>query len=122
MEHRWGRRVDCQIPVVVETMAHARLKAHIRNLSLSGGFLEVSTATGFPPTVGVQFEPASATPYHRHRIRAYVVRETREGLGLEWADFAPRLIRLHIALPPQGLQILRLLRVTENAAATGAQI
>jgi hypothetical protein len=122
MEHRWGRRIDCQIPVVVEAIAHARLTAHMRDLSLSGGFLEISTEVGFPPTVCVQFEPASVTPYRRHRIRAYVVRQTREGLGLEWADFAPRLIRLHIALAPQGLQIMRLMPVTKNERATGVQI
>jgi hypothetical protein len=122
MEHRWGRRVDCQIPVVVEAIAHVRLKAHIRNLSLTGAFLETSTEIGFPPTVCLRFEPASATPYHRHRIWAHVVRQTREGLGLEWTDFAPRLIRLHFALPPEGTHITRLMGVTRSDPAPGVQI
>jgi hypothetical protein len=36
MEHRWGRRVECPISVVIEAGAHARVRAKIRNLSLSG--------------------------------------------------------------------------------------
>ncbi|HEY6457396.1 MAG TPA: hypothetical protein VIY90_19135 [Steroidobacteraceae bacterium] len=75
-----------------------------------------------PPTVCVQFDPAGAAPYHHHRTRAYVVRQTREGIGLEWADFAPRLIRLYIALPPQKLQIMRLMRVTQSVLTTGAHL
>jgi PilZ domain len=121
MEHRWGRRVDCQIPVVIEATARARLTAHIRNLSLSGAFLELSTEERLPPTVCVRFEPASATPYHRHRTWAHVVRETREGIGLEWADFAPRVIRLHLALAPEGLQIMQLVRARQSDPATGVR-
>ena len=122
MEHRWGRRVDCQIPVVVEATAYARFTAHIRNLSLSGAFLELATEEGLPPTVCVRFEPAGATPYHHRRTWGHVVRATGEGFGLEWADFAPRVIRLHLALAPEGLQITRLMRPRQSAPATGVQI
>ena len=122
MEHRWGRRVECRIPVVVEAIAHARLEAHIRNLSLSGAFLELSSEQGLPPIVCVRFEAASTAPYHRYRTWAHVVRATREGIGLEWAEFAPRVIRLHLALPPQELQFTRPMPTTKSPPATGVQI
>jgi hypothetical protein len=122
MEHRWGRRIDCQIPVVVEAPAHPRLRAHMQNLSLTGAFLAVSTEEELPPRVCVRLEPASASPYHRHRIWAYVVRQTCEGIGLEWADFAPRVICLHFALPPEEIQIIRLMRVTKSDPAIGVRV
>jgi hypothetical protein len=121
MEHRWGQRVDCQIAVVVEAMGHGRLKAQIRNLSLTGAFLEISTEIGLPPSVCVRFGPPSATPYHRHRICAYVVRQTHEGIGLEWADFAPRLIRLHFALPSANLTRLKI-TCNFNDLPSGARV
>ena len=107
MEHRWGRRVDCHIPVVVETGVHAGVRAQIQNLSLSGAFLEIVALQDLPPTVCVRFEPTNAAPYRRHRILGHVVRQTREGVGLEWTEFAPQVIHLHVALPPAELQAAR---------------
>jgi len=101
MEHRWGRRIDCQIPVLVEAIACAPVGARIDNLSLSGAFVRLAILGALPPTVFVQFEPANATPDHRHRISAHVVRRTRDGIGLEWEEFAPIPIRLHFAPPAE---------------------
>lgn len=91
MEHRWGRREDCQLPVLVEAVTHARIRAHIQNLSLSGAFLKISIGGDLTPTVIVHLATPNAAAYPAHQIIAYVVRRTHEGIGLEWVHFAPRL-------------------------------
>jgi hypothetical protein len=106
--------MDCQIPVIVEAVAHARISAQIQNLSLSGAFLGILLLEEIPPTVCVQFEPTYVAPHHSHRIFAHVVRRTRDGIGLEWADFAPQIIHLHFALPPEEIQAIRLMHATER--------
>jgi hypothetical protein len=109
MEHRWGRRVDCQIPVIVEAVPHARVRAQIQNLSLSGAFLGILLMEEIPPTVCVRFEPTIAVPRLSHLIFAHVVRRTRDGIGLEWAEFAPQIVHVHFALPPEEIQAMRLM-------------
>jgi hypothetical protein len=112
MEHRWGRRIDCRIPVVIEAVACAPVSAQINNLSLSGAFVRLSIPEYFPPTIFVRLQPPNATLDHPHRIIAYVVRRTREGMGLEWDDFAPHAIRLHFELPAAEPQIKRPMHIT----------
>jgi hypothetical protein len=112
MEHRWGRRVDCQIPVVVEAMPLAQVSAQIQNLSLSGAFLGILRMEEIPPTVCVRFAPTITVPHLSHLVFAHVVRRTRDGIGLEWAEFAPQIIHLHFALPPEEIQAIRLMHAT----------
>ncbi|MGC1458222.1 MAG: hypothetical protein WA825_08095 [Steroidobacteraceae bacterium] len=79
---------------------------------MSGAFLEIVVLQELPPTVCVRFEPTNAAPYRRHRILGHVVRQTREGIGLERADFAPQVIHLHFALPAEELQAARSMYAT----------
>jgi len=111
MEHRWGRREDCQLLVLIEAVAHARLSAHIQNLSLSGAFLRISIGEDLPPTVIVHLPPPDAAAYVPHQVIAHIVRRTREGIGLEWVCFAPQVIRLHFAAAAPEPQTARVLQV-----------
>ena len=93
MEHRWGARFECRIPVLIEAASCGRVQAHTQNLSLSGAFLGISLTTELPTAVSVRFEPASGARHQHRRVLAYVIRRTTEGVALEWAEFAPRTIR-----------------------------
>jgi hypothetical protein len=112
MEHRWGERKTCQIPVRIEASACGRLGAHIENLSVSGAFLRIQIAETLPPTIFIQFAGKPGGPQRRHRILAFVVRQTVEGIGLEWADFAPLVIRTHLGTTPGAINAMRLIRAS----------
>jgi hypothetical protein len=94
MEHRWGHRVDLQIPMLAELGAHSPVRAHTVNVSLSGAFLRTAIVAVRPVPCFVEFELAGIQPNERHRILAHVVRQTQDGVGIEWAEFAPRVVRL----------------------------
>ena len=100
MEHRWGERIVCRIPVRVEDGVGLILDAHLVNVSVSGAFLEIRTAPRLSSALFVKFDSISARMRARPRVMAYVVRRTMRGLGLEWADFAPSIVRALIAVPP----------------------
>jgi hypothetical protein len=89
MEHRWGKRVTLSLAVKLRTRSGHVTPGRIENASLSGAF--VRTSPGFPPFAHVLLE-IEGTPVKSQPIDAYVVRVTPEGLGLEWAEFAPPAI------------------------------
>ena len=111
MEHRWGERVVCHIPVRVEDGAGLILDAHLVNVSVSGAFLEIRVARHLSSALFVKFDSLSACMRAGPRIMAYVVRRTMHGLGLEWADFAPSIVRALIAVPPAAIEHLAIARL-----------
>jgi hypothetical protein len=66
----------------------------INNASLSGAF--VRTSSDFRVFAHVLLE-IEGSPVKSQPIDAYVVRVTPEGLGLEWAEFAPPAIAALLA-------------------------
>ena len=111
MEHRWGHRVCCHIPVRVECAFHGQFGAIAENLSLSGVYLRIGKFGPLPSTILIRFETAIAAPRMRRRIVAHVIRQTPEGIGLEWTDFAPLAIRHHIEASPGSINYVQLVRV-----------
>ena len=93
MEHRWGKRVECRIPVLVEAALHGRIVAHATDVSLSGAFLRTRTAHRLRVSIVIEVDLGSAMPDQYRRITGYIVRKTAEGVGLEWIEFAPQAIR-----------------------------
>src|SRR3974390_1011347 len=97
MEHRWGARTEISVPVRLYAGARRISEGRIVDLSLSGAFI----ATRAPVAVFTRLElvadelPLSAQPC---RIPAYVVRQSEEGVGLEWCDFAPAPFRALLGL------------------------
>ncbi len=94
MEHRWGKRVILSVAVRLRTRAGHAIPGRIENASLSGAF--VRTSPDLPPYAHVLLE-IEGTPVKSQPIDAYVVRVTPEGLGLEWAEFAPPAIATLLA-------------------------
>jgi hypothetical protein len=94
MEHRWGKRVTLSVAVRLRTHSGHAIPGRIENASLSGAF--VRTSPDFPPFAHVLLEIEGA-PVKSQPIDAYVVRVTPEGLGLEWAEFAPPVIATLLA-------------------------
>jgi hypothetical protein len=92
LEHRWGARAQVNIPVRVETPALPLGDGWMKNLSLSGAFMKsdrdlrlhalIEVSIALPP-------PSSCTAV----IKAHVVRKIGKGVGIEWSEFAPTIIK-----------------------------
>ncbi len=97
MEHRWGTRVSVDLAVRLDVGADRLAPGLIREVSLSGAYLE--TRAGIAPYTPVLIElprglHGSSEP---HRISALVIRADGRGLALEWSEFAPGAVRTLIA-------------------------
>ena len=92
LEHRWGARARVNIPVRVGTTALTVEDAYMKNLSLSGAFVKSDRDLRLHALIEVSI--ALPPPYpHTARIKAHVVRKIGEGVGIEWSEFAPRVIK-----------------------------
>jgi hypothetical protein len=91
-ESRWGDRVRVNIPVRVSVNASTGADACMQNLSLSGALVSADLDFGLHALVKVTINTpllARWTP----AISAYVCRKTEEGVGVEWCEFAPSVVK-----------------------------
>lgn len=86
MEHRWGWRVATDLAVQWADSARHRRIARMRDISVSGAFLEVANPPDLMTRVWIRF---AVGPNRFERVEAYVVRASAGGCGLEWMDLAP---------------------------------
>ncbi|HTX06162.1 MAG TPA: PilZ domain-containing protein [Steroidobacteraceae bacterium] len=93
MEHRWGERVFVQVTVELSCGALAPISGLLQNLSSSGAF--VRTEGCRPPRGPVEVTLIGSGEERGSSIRlpAYIVRESDSGVGIEWCEFAPRVVR-----------------------------
>jgi len=92
MEHRWGHRIACGARVRLSAGADVDGTGRLRNVSMSGAFIE--TAVGLP-----LFARVAITVLHADRespreveLLANVARVDDDGVGVEWCETAPREI------------------------------
>ena len=84
MEHRWGQRRPCRAHVRVTGGAGVAGTGHLRNVSMSGAYLESTLLLPLFSrlTVAVLRDDGS-----RHaEFTATVVRRERGGVGIEWLE------------------------------------
>ena len=88
MEHRWGWRLRVDLTARVGDSAGLMNIARVRDVSVSGAFLETSATLRAFSCVDVQFRTDRGS--NTRVLSAQVVRTTADGVGVEWRDFAPR--------------------------------
>jgi hypothetical protein len=92
LEHRWGERFQIDLPVQLAVNTVSGIDARLKNLSLSGALIEADFAlrihTVIEIKVPVPLSGQPATP-----VKAYVIRQFNEEVGIEWRDFAPHAIK-----------------------------
>jgi PilZ domain len=89
---RWGDRVRVDIPVRVSVNAIADAGARLKNLSLSGAFVKADVDLGLHAQIQVSIR--MPLPSQRAaQITAFVSRKTKEGVGVEWCEFAPSVVK-----------------------------
>ena len=99
MEHRWGQRRPCQARVCVSAGGGIAGSARLRNVSLSGAFLETTVILPLFSQVAVALLDLSGSRY-TSQFKATVVRRERDGVGIEWTETA-------------GMPVCRMLGCTE---------
>lgn len=96
MEHRWGERVEMRLTVQLSCGSSPPVAGSLVNVSASGAFVRTG---GRGPARG----PVEVLLQERGergrsvRLPAFIVRETADGVGIEWREFAPHLVRLLMA-------------------------
>ena len=92
MEHRWGQRFDVDILVRVHSRPYAVRTGRLTDVSVSGGFIvssvELRELRRLQIALVLPHRFSQATPV----ISAYVARRHRDGIGVEWCDFAPQVV------------------------------
>lgn len=96
MEHRCGDRRAANLPVRLLLPPREVVLGRIRDISLSGAFVQTYRELPAMTRVLVDLHSAggsgSAT---RQRLAGFVVRNGATGVGIEWAEFAPGTVRDH---------------------------
>ena len=91
-ESRWGDRVRVNIPVQVSVNALWGADGWMKNLSLSGALMKANVDLGLHPLVEVSVK-TPLPPQRAETIAAYVSRRTKDGVGVEWCEFAPSVVK-----------------------------
>ncbi len=88
---RWGDRVRVNIPVQVSANASS---AHgcMKNLSLSGALVKVDVDLGMHALIQVSINMPSPSQ-RAAAITAYVSRKDEGGIGIEWCEYAPSIVK-----------------------------
>jgi PilZ domain len=91
-DSRWGDRVRVNIPVQVSVDAMTDADACMKNLSLSGALMKADVDLGLHALIKVSITtPSPSQP--AAAITAFVSRKTKEGVGVEWCEFAPSVVK-----------------------------
>jgi hypothetical protein len=86
MEHRWGHRVSCGIDVKLFADPASVAWGRIRDLSISGGYIETALPLRPLSTLRLVRVPSGRPTCEPKTIRAIVVRRDSNGVGVEWLD------------------------------------
>ncbi|MBC8024878.1 MAG: PilZ domain-containing protein [Steroidobacteraceae bacterium] len=84
MEHRWGRRIACGAPARLSVGAGITGAGQLRDVSLSGAFIE--TVLELPLFAQVTVSVGET------EVQASVVRIDADGVGVEWMETEQRAI------------------------------
>jgi hypothetical protein len=91
-ESRWGDRVRVNIPVQVSADAVTGAEGRIKNLSLSGALVKADVDFGLHALIKVSIKMPSPSE-RAAALTAYVSRKAKDGVGVEWCEFAPSIVK-----------------------------
>ena len=92
LEHRWGKRVRVDLPVEVLEDGRAAVGGYLKSLSLSGALLKSSHDLHLHALIGVRIELPSPSA-DSCVVKARVSRKPVHGIGIEWCEFAPAVVK-----------------------------
>jgi hypothetical protein len=89
MEHRWGERVGVDLPVRITVHPFSVRSGRLHNLSVSGAFIKVDYELRLLSRIQVTIEMPQRSKHEAPVLAAYVARKYKDGIGVEWCEFAP---------------------------------
>jgi PilZ domain len=89
---RWGQRIAVDIPVQVAAHDSPAIHGHLKNLSLSGALMEADHELRLHAYIEVSIKFAG-TGRSAMRVMARVTRKFKDGVGVEWCEFAPNAVK-----------------------------
>jgi PilZ domain len=92
MEHRWGQRFAVDIEVRVGSRPYAVRTGRLMDLSMSGASIKIGMDLRVLSRVQVALLMPGRFPHATPVISAYVARRHRDGVAVEWCDFAPQAV------------------------------
>src|SRR5580698_10138729 len=92
MEHRWGQRFAVDIAVRLGSRPYAVRTGRLMDLSVSGASINIGMDLRLLSRVQVALVLPSRLSWATPVISAYVARRHRDGVGVEWCDFAPQAV------------------------------
>jgi PilZ domain len=95
VEHRCGYRWSMNATVVIQTLQGATAKATMQNVSASGALLQCRMSVPLHSQVRVIFPALAAM---RRGALAQVVRQSEDGLAIEWSEFSPQIVQHLLSL------------------------
>jgi hypothetical protein len=121
MDTRWGERIQVDFPVRMTAHRFAVRKGRLTDLSVSGASIE----SNFEPRLQSRIEIAMVSPlrpkYKSPVVVGYVTRRHKEGIGVEWCEFAPQVVSellRNIVTRPH----LRVRRLRASASVTRSRL
>ena len=100
-ERRWGERVRVDLPGHVQEEGRVEVPGYIKNLSLSGALLKSRHDLHLSALIGVRIErPSPSTD--SCVLRARVSRKPAHGIGIEWCEFEPDVVKDMLRSPLGG--------------------
>ncbi len=93
MEHRWGRRVAVDIPIQLTSADVLFMReAHLANLSITGAMIRADFRPRLLSRVQIVFGSSLTPEPDSPTIAAYVARNNRYGIGIEWCEVASPIV------------------------------
>jgi hypothetical protein len=104
MEHRWGKRIQADLPVTVFVNRERGFQGCMRNLSLSGALLRIDSDLHLHALIEVcvDLPPPSRRPAP---LLAHVARRWEKDVGIEWCEFAPIVVKGLLRSPAMWLSL-----------------
>jgi hypothetical protein len=92
MEHRWGLRCELYQMVLLRTADGTNVSARVRNISLSGAYVESSASVPLMQPIEVEMRIGAEGRAQSCAVRGWVVRRDARGMAIEWYEFAPESV------------------------------
>jgi hypothetical protein len=89
---RWGQRITVNVPVQVAASASAAIHGHLKNLSLSGALMGTDHELPLHAYIEIIIK-LPETACSDTRVMARVTRNLKDGVGVEWCEFAPSAVK-----------------------------
>jgi hypothetical protein len=92
MEHRWGQRVPVDFPIRVMAHRFSVREGRLADLSVSGARVKADFEARVLSRIQIAIDSPLWPKHDSPVIEAYVARRYKHEFGIEWCEFAPRVI------------------------------